>query len=162
MFKLGKMTDYATVLMTALASAPAERRSAQDLADFTHVSAPTVAKLLRQLSTHGLVTAERGQHGGYRLTRAPNAITIADVVSAVEGPLALTECSVHDGSGCSIESHCGVRTNWRLINTAIQQALASVTLEDMATPPRSAPRPPNGASNEVPLVRMQRRPVDAA
>lgn len=150
MLKLGKLTDYATVLMTALAAAPDARRSAQDLAMTTHVSAPTVAKLLRQLAAAGLVAAERGQHGGYRLARPPGAITIADVVIAVEGPLAVTECAEHDG-GCSMESHCGVRANWRLINTAIQEALSAVTLEQMAAPLRQLP-PRRG--NEVPLVRM--------
>jgi len=135
MFKLGKLTDYGTVVMTALAARPDALRNAHELAAETHVAAPTVSKLLKQLAKYGLVESIRGAHGGYRLARRPEQITVADVVSALEGPIALTQCAVHDG-GCSIESHCGVRGNWRLINTAIRQALESVTLAQMAEPLR--------------------------
>ncbi len=99
------------------------------------MAAPTVSKLLKQLAKHGLVESIRGAHGGYRLARRPELITVADVVSALEGPIALTQCSVH-GGGCAIEPHCGVRSNWRLINGAIRQALESVTLAQMAEPLR--------------------------
>ena len=133
MFKLGKLTDYGTVVMTALAMRPEALRNAHELADETHVAAPTVSKLLKQLAKSGLVESIRGAHGGYRLARTPDRITVADVVSALEGPIALTQCAVHEG-GCSIESHCGVRGNWRLINSAIRQALESVTLAQMAEP----------------------------
>lgn len=135
MFKLGKLTDYGTVVMTALAVQPEALRNAHELAEETHVAAPTVAKLLKQLAKGGLVESIRGAHGGYRLARPPAQITVADVVSALEGPIALTQCAVHEG-GCSIESHCGVRGNWRLINTAIRQALESVSLAQMAEPVR--------------------------
>ncbi len=138
MFKLGKLTDYGTVVMTALAVRPDALRNAHDLADETHVAAPTVSKLLKQLAKNGLVESIRGAHGGYRLARPPSQITVADVVCALEGPIALTQCAVHEG-GCSIESHCGVRGNWRLINTAIRQALESVTLAQMAEPMRRRP-----------------------
>jgi Rrf2 family protein len=83
------------------------------------------------------VESLRGAHGGYKLARAPAAITVADVIAAIDGPIGLTECSVHKGD-CAVESYCGVRGNWRLINTAIHQALKSVTLEDMALPARRA------------------------
>lgn len=135
MFKLGKLTDYGTVVMTALAVRPEALRNAHDLAEETHVAAPTVSKLLKQLAKSGLVESIRGAHGGYRLARTPDRITVADVVCALEGPIALTQCAVHEG-GCSIESHCGVRGNWRLINTAIRQALESVSLAQMAEPMR--------------------------
>jgi FeS assembly SUF system regulator len=133
MFKLGKLTDYGTVVMTALAARPEALRNAHELADETHVAAPTVSKLLKQLAKSGLVESIRGAHGGYRLARSPDRITVAEVVCALEGPIALTQCSGHEG-GCSIESHCGVRGNWRLINSAIRQALESVTLAQMAEP----------------------------
>jgi len=135
MFKLGKLTDYGTVVMTALAAKPDALRNAHELAAETHVAAPTVSKLLKQLAKYGLVESIRGAHGGYRLARRPEQITVADVVSALEGPIALTQCAIHDG-GCTIEPHCGVRGNWRLINTAIRQALESVTLAQMAEPLR--------------------------
>ncbi|WP_029923360.1 SUF system Fe-S cluster assembly regulator [Nevskia soli] len=150
MFKLGKLTDYGTVVMTALAARPDALRNAHDLAAETHVAAPTVSKLLKQLQKSGLVESIRGAHGGYRLARSPERITVADVVSALEGPIALTQCSVHDG-GCSIESHCGVRGNWRLINTAIRQALESVTLAQMAEPMRG--RRPTGKDSPMNFLR---------
>lgn len=132
MFKLGKLTDYGTVLMTALARQPEALRNAQDLAVQTHLALPTVAKLLRQLARAGLVESHRGALGGYRLARAPDRISVADIVCALEGPIALTECSVH--SGCGIEAHCDVKSHWRVINDAIRTALDAVTLAQMAHP----------------------------
>ena len=135
MLKLGKLADYATALMTAMASAPAQVHTAQGLAGRTHVSAPTAAKLLKMLARGGLVESLRGAHGGYRLSRHPERITVAEIIGAVEGPIAVTECSEHS-SGCSIESSCATRANWRLINRAILQALEAVTLAQMAAPAR--------------------------
>ena len=140
MLKLGKLADYATALMTAMASAPAKVHTAQDLAGRTHVSAPTAAKLLKQLAKGGLVESLRGAHGGYRLSRLPERITVAEIISSVEGPIAVTECSEHQ-SGCSIESSCATRANWRLINSAIREALEAVTLAQMAAPVRRAESP---------------------
>jgi FeS assembly SUF system regulator len=133
MLKLGKLADYGTMIVTVLAAAPERLYSAPELASVTHVSPPTVSKLLKQLTKGGLVESLRGAHGGYKLSRAPADITVADVIAAIDGPIGLTECSVHKGD-CAVESTCGVRGNWRLINTAIHQALKSVSLADMAKP----------------------------
>lgn len=133
MLKLGKLADYATVLMTAMAVRPQDLRNAHELAEHTHVPAPTVSKLLKLLSKAGLAESLRGASGGYRLARTPGSVTIADVIRAVEGPIAITQCSAH-GEGCGIESTCGTKTNWRLIDSAIRHALESVTLEQMARP----------------------------
>jgi FeS assembly SUF system regulator len=158
MLKLGKLTDYGTVVMTALAAAPGELRNAQDLAGQTHLRAPTVSKLLKQLAHGGLVESVRGVHGGYRLARAPESITVADIVAALEGPIALTQCAVH-GGGCAIEPHCGVRSNWRLINTAIRRALESVTLAQMAAPLRATR---GAAEAPVPLLQMFKQALPLA
>ena len=141
MLRVSKLTDYATVVMTVLAGVAAARGaeaviSAQDLAERAHLELPTVSKLLKQLAHAGLVASSRGVNGGYRLARAPERITIADVVTAMEGPIGMTECSAQAGL-CGHESHCGVRVNWQRINQAIAQALASVTVADMVKP---APR----------------------
>lgn len=133
MLKLGKLTDYATVLMTVLAADAARPLPTRELAARTHVAPPTVSKLLKLLAQHGLVESHRGVQGGYRLARPAARITVADIISALEGPIALTQCSVHKGC-CSIEAYCGVRSNWRLINGAIRAALEAVTLEQMAQP----------------------------
>ncbi|MET0231884.1 MAG: SUF system Fe-S cluster assembly regulator [Rhodanobacteraceae bacterium] len=136
MLRVSKLTDYATVVMTCLAAGDGVM-SAQALAERARLELPTVSKLLKQLAQSGLVASTRGINGGYRLTRTPERITIADVVTAMEGPIGMTECSAHAGL-CGHEPHCGVRVNWQRINHAISSALASVTLADMLHPP---PRP---------------------
>lgn len=133
MLKLAKLTDYGTLLMTTLALEPDTVRSAQELAARSHVAAPTVAKLLKTLVKRGLVESSRGAHGGYRLARAAAEITVADIVRALEGPIAITACATH-GTGCSIEASCTSRANWRLIDSAVRQALEAVTLAQMAAP----------------------------
>jgi FeS assembly SUF system regulator len=133
MLRISKLTDYATVVMTALAET-GEVLSAQELAERAHLEMPTVSKLLKQLAHAQLVDSFRGVHGGYRLARAPEQISVADIVTAMEGPIGMTECSVHSGL-CGHEPHCGVRANWQHINRAIALALANVSLADMLKPP---------------------------
>jgi len=138
MLKLGKLTDYATVLLAEMAAAPERLYSAQELALRTAVAAPTVAKLMKQLQQGGLVSSTRGARGGYRLLRAPSQVTVADVIRALEGPIALTDCAVH--GSCALEDGCGAKAPFRLINAAITQALEAVTLADMAISLVPAPR----------------------
>ena len=146
MLRVSKLTDYATVVMTALADAPERVHSAQELAEKAHLELPTVSKLLKQLAHAALVESFRGVNGGYKLARAPERISIADVVIAMEGPIGMTECSAHSGL-CGHEPHCGVRVNWRRINQAIAQALAGVSLADMLKPPpRRMPIPAHVAT----------------
>lgn len=143
MLRVSKLTDYATVVMTCLAAADDGVLSAQVLAERARLETPTVSKLLKQLAQAGLVTSTRGINGGYRLAHAPQEISIADIVTAMEGPIGMTECSAHSGA-CGHEPHCGVRVNWQRINQAIATALAEVNLADMVKPPpprRGAPIP---------------------
>lgn len=139
MLKIAKLTDYGTLLMSTLAQEPAAVLNAQELAARSHVAGPTVAKLLKMLVKGGLVESTRGAHGGYRLARSADRITVADVVTALEGPIAITACALH-GGGCSIEGSCTSRSNWRLIDDAVRQALSAVTLAEMAAP-RTPPLP---------------------
>lgn len=143
MLRLSKLTDYATVLMTAAAQAPQRVHTGLELAERTRLPPPTVAKLLKTLTRAGLLESLRGAHGGYRLARSPDRISVADIISALEGPIAVTDCATHAG-GCTIEHNCAARSNWRLINTAIHQALEAVTLAQMAaTPARYTEHPVN-------------------
>ena len=136
MLRVSKLTDYATVVMTCLAMTGAEVTSAQQLADAARLELPTVSKLLKQLAHAGLVTSRRGVNGGYCLARPAEAISVADIVTAMEGPIGMTECSAHAGA-CGHEPHCGVRVNWQRISQAIRSALQGVSLAEMvATPPR--------------------------
>lgn len=132
MLRVSKLTDYATVVMTCLAEADGVL-SAQVLAERVRLEAPTVSKLLKQLAQAGLVDSFRGVSGGYRLADEPRNISVAAIVEAMEGPIGMTQCSVHEGQ-CELEAHCGVRVNWQRISNAIEHALASVSLADMLHP----------------------------
>jgi FeS assembly SUF system regulator len=133
MLRVTKLTDYATVVLTVLASEPDVVASATGLAERAGLEAPTVAKLLKPLAQAGLVEAFRGANGGYRLARPAEAISLFEIVEAMEGPLGMTECSVHAGS-CGIEDSCGVRANWRRINDVVADALRGVSLARMLSP----------------------------
>jgi len=133
MLRLSKLTDYAMIVMTELAAAPDEVVSATDLAERTHVEPPTVSKILKVLARAGLIESFRGARGGYRLGGDPDRVSVADVIRAMEGPIGMTECSVHEGL-CAQETVCRLRSNWRRISEAIEIALADVTLAEMARP----------------------------
>ena len=133
MLRVTKLTDYATVVLTVLAARPGEVLSATELADAAGLEPPTVSKLLKPLAQAGLVEGLRGVHGGYRLARPATDISLIEIVEAMEGPLAMTECS-HDHSQCGIADQCGVRSNWRLINDVLAEALRGVTLAQMLHP----------------------------
>lgn len=134
MLRLSKLTDYGVVVMTFLAEAPDEVRAANEVAACTRVALPTVSKVLKLLSRAGLVVSCRGAKGGYRLARPARSISVAAVIDALEGPLALTECS-SDSLTCNQESHCTIRGNWQRINDAIRDALETVSLAEMVAPP---------------------------
>lgn len=138
MLRVTKLTDYATVVLTVLAARPGEVLSATDLADHSGLESPTVSKVLKPLAQAGLVEGLRGVHGGYRLSRAAADISLIEIVEAMEGPLAMTECSSAD-SHCGIAHQCSARANWRLINDVVGDALRGVTLAQMLNPPTSSP-----------------------
>ncbi|TAK37816.1 MAG: SUF system Fe-S cluster assembly regulator [Lysobacteraceae bacterium] len=135
MLRVTKLTDYATVVLTVLAARPGEVLSAGELAEQSGLEIPTVAKVLRPLARAALVEGFRGAGGGYRLARDAAAISLVEIVEAMEGPLGMTECSVHPGT-CGIEKSCNVRANWRRINDVVADALRDVTLAQMQAPPR--------------------------
>jgi len=137
MLRIAKLTDYATGLMTQMAQQPGRWVSAQQLAVELSLPAPTVARLLKLLGRAGLVVSQRGKGGGYGLARPAREISVAAVIAAIEGPVALTECALGDGR-CSLERDCATRANWRVISQAVQVALEAVSLADMAAPRLSA------------------------
>ncbi len=133
MLRLSKLTDYATVILSHMAKESAEVHSTIGVSDATGISLPTVSKILKVLVNANVLVSSRGIKGGYALARAPESISVADVISALEGPIALTECSISH-EGCEQASGCGISANWGLINQAIQHALEAVTLADMIKP----------------------------
>lgn len=138
MLRLSKQTDYATVLLSHMATAPERVCNVNELALATHVSAPMASKTLKILAREGLLTSERGANGGYRLSRSPAEISIADVVRAIEGPIAVTQCSSRDG--CSLQSHCQIRPHWQVINHAIINSLKQLSLAELQGPARNLAR----------------------
>jgi FeS assembly SUF system regulator len=134
MLRISKMTDYAVVLATHLAAAEGPH-AARDLAVQTQIPEPTAGKVLKKLARAGIVISQRGAKGGYALARLPQQIGVNEVIEAIEGPIAVTECSDETaGSFCEYETNCGVRANWQRINVAVNNALSQITLADMAFP----------------------------
>ena len=137
MLRMSKLTDYATVLLAHMAY---ERHisSAGELAEATQLAGPTVSKLLKTLARAGLVDSVRGPQGGYALARLPEQISAADIIDALEGPVAITECSAGAGH-CELESVCHVGSAWQRINRGIRTALGEVSLLDLQD--RASPLP---------------------
>ena len=130
MHKISKLGDYAVLLMSCLATYDDYTASARTLSHATRISMPTVVKLLKILAAGGTVGSIQGRSGGYRLTRPPADIPLAEIIEAVEGPIALTECNLETGS-CSIQAHCRMRKQWQVINSAFRQTLAGINLADL-------------------------------
>ena len=128
MLRISRLTDYATVILASLAGGRLE--SAADIAERTRIGLPTVSKLLKELQHAGLVRSVRGARGGYQLARPAATINAAEIIDAVEGPVALTECA-SAASHCGIESTCLVGHGWQRISRAIRRALVEVSLEEL-------------------------------
>ncbi len=135
MIRINKLTDYAMLLLTRLAVEPARLHSAQQLASASALELPTVSKLLKLLNQAGLLDSMRGAHGGYRLARPAAEISVLDVISAIEGPFAMVECSIAPGR-CDHEVHCGYKGNWHVIENEIRGLLARLSVSDMQQPLR--------------------------
>lgn len=134
------MADYAVVTMAAASRhCGGARVSATQLAEETGVPAPTVQKLVSRLTAAGLLRSSRGVGGGLKLARPAAAITLADIIEAVEGPIALTACVEHGRHDCTLESACMVRPHWPLINETLRGALAQVSLTRLAEVAQRAP-----------------------
>lgn len=130
MLKISRLADYGVVLMHALSQNDSAKLNAKQLADSTHVPFPTVSKLLKQLCETGLVLSERGVQGGYRLSRPPKSISVSDIINAIDGRVALTDCALGDTT-CSLIGHCELRGNWQYINNQISQLLSQISMLDM-------------------------------
>ena len=135
MVKLGKLTDYGLVLMTCIArSEPFSQHTARDLAIESKLPFSTVSKLLKELLQSGLLLSHRGMKGGYLLAKAPHEISVIDIIAALEGPMALTECSTDISGLCNLEPSCPIRNNQRIINQAVRGVLERITLSDLIQP----------------------------
>ncbi len=135
MIRMTKMTDYGFVLLTHMAAAPEHStHNAADLARTAGLPQPMVSKILKVLARKGLLSSRRGPRGGYELSRRAERISAAEVIAALEGPIALTECLSAPYSGCEIELLCPNRAAWRRINDAVREALDRISLAELLLP----------------------------
>jgi FeS assembly SUF system regulator len=143
MIRLSKLADYGIVLMTYFAGGrlrPGPKGgsdviyTSRELADESRLPLPTVSKIMKALCRSGLLMSHRGAGGGYSLAREPDVISVVDIIAAIEGPIAMTECSITAPGLCEFESACPVRSNWQRINNVVVQALAGLSLTDMKQP----------------------------
>ncbi|WP_169545389.1 SUF system Fe-S cluster assembly regulator [Sneathiella aquimaris] len=148
MIKLSKMTDYGVVIMSEMARIEGRILTAPDLSLYTGLKVPTAAKILRALAKSSLLTSIRGAHGGYRLDRRPDQISIAEIVRVLEGPVAVTSCVDESHDDCSVETCCPMRGGWEKINRAINTAMEEVTLADMCQDSQKPFTPMVGAGSE--------------
>ena len=135
--RLSHLADYAVVLMTAAARRPAAARlSATELSAETGLPLPTTQKLMGQLAHCGLLTSMRGAGGGFALAKPAEAISLADIVEAVEGPIAMSACS--DGKfDCALDAHCRVKPHMGIVGHAVRGALDAVSLQQLSTPAKA-------------------------
>ena len=141
MLRIGKLTDYATVILATLAADRSRLLNASTLAERTRIAAPTVSKQLKQMHRAGLVISTRGTHGGYQLARDPEQISAASILDALEGPIALTECSAGSGQ-CGIEHTCSVGRAWQKLSVAIRRSLSEISLAQLAGLDNKTPNMP--------------------
>lgn len=136
MLKLSKMTDYATVILSQMAKDKKRVHGALEIAEITGIAQPTVSKVLKVLVKANVLVSLRGAKGGYMLAKDPDRITVASVINAFEGPIALTECTASH-KVCDQATGCRIQGNWHFINQKISQALESITLADMILPSKT-------------------------
>lgn len=133
--RLSHLADYAVVLMTAAARRDAgERLSATELSGDTGVPLPTAQKLMGQLASAGLLSSARGAGGGFTLARGPGEISLAEIIEAIEGPIAMTQCADGVNHNCILDAHCQVKPHMGLVGKAVRGALGAVSLEQLSVP----------------------------
>jgi FeS assembly SUF system regulator len=135
MIRLGKLTDYGLVLMSCVAKHKSQTvHTARELSLESGLPLPTVSKLLKLLLQAGFLVSHRGINGGYSLVREAQDISVAEIIAALEGPIALTECSTDITGLCDFERGCPIKSNQRIINQAVRGALEKLTLSDLVHP----------------------------
>lgn len=131
MIRLSKMSDYSVVVLVELTRPDRSLRTASDIASVLSIPEPTVTKVLKMLAKADILHSARGVKGGYALARPAAEIRIADIIEAVEGPIALTSCATGDGDDCVLEGVCSLSGRWAPVNRALRSALQSVSLADL-------------------------------
>lgn len=135
MFRLSRLTDYGFVVLSQMASSVGKTVTAPELAEGTALPLPTVAKTLKLLAKAGVIVSHRGVGGGYALEREPEDVSVSEIITALDGPVALTACVEGAEGSCDVESLCPMRGHWDPINMAVKTALDAVSLADIVANP---------------------------
>ena len=150
MLRITRQTDYGIVIMSLFSGKEADSvLSARDMARETNLPLPTVSKILKSLTRGGLLDSTRGVKGGYSLARASDSISVANIIEAIEGPIALTDCLDQSNRDCMIEDSCPCKTNWQHINDAVKAALDTIPLAQMTAGCRFTFPPGTEESNDT-------------
>lgn len=155
MLRLSRLTDYAVVVLSQMAGRSGEVMTAIDLAEATALPQPTVAKVLKLLARSEVIESRRGTQGGYVLDRLSSEVSVAEIISAIDGPVALTACVDEATGDCSVETCCPMRGRWDRLNAAVQTAFESVSLEEILSVnsvPNFIDMPPVGGAKPAPAV----------
>lgn len=139
MIRLSRLTDYAITLLSYVGNESDALWTAAGLSEKSGLPLPTVAKVLKVLAKSGLVSAQRGAIGGYKLTRTPSQISVAQIIEAMDGPIAITKCAHGSAQKCAIKNFCAMSGGWNKVNGAIRDALNDVSLAEMVSPSLAFP-----------------------
>lgn len=131
--RLSSLADYAIVMMSAIARHCGHARmNAGQVAEETGIPLPTVQKLVSKLSAAGLLRSVRGVGGGFQLARPAAAVSLAEIIEAIEGPIAMTACAEEGRHDCALEGTCKVQGHLGVVNQVVRGALSGVTLSSLA------------------------------
>ena len=151
MIRLSRFADYAVVMLAEMARNEDLQLAASDLSGRTSLPEPTVAKILKSLTRAGILISTRGVNGGYGLSRPAERITVADIITAMDGPISLTDCA-DSQKNCSMEGHCGMHGRWNKVNVAIRAALESITLVDLMQTSRAPHKTAANTTRTSPIL----------
>ena len=147
MFRMSRETDYGIVLLARIAGETGrEPVTARDLAFDSRLTLPMVSKILKRLARARLLSSQRGVKGGYRLARPASEISVADIIAALDGPIALTICIEQTPGECAHETLCSVRHNWQVINRRVMETLSAISLAEMTDTVHPGPTIAPGSS----------------
>lgn len=131
MIKLSRLTDYAVVVLGQLATEPGKQMTTSELSVATGIPEPTVSKVLKLLARPGVIRSTRGANGGYTLDKMPTEISVASVIAALDGPIAITACIEGSDDTCNYRSACPLQGRWQKVNDAISDALTALKIADL-------------------------------
>jgi Rrf2 family protein len=141
MLRFSKRIEYAFFALQHMAEKAEMKSSVKEIAERFGVSFELMAKVMQQLNRHGLISSVQGSTGGYMLARAASAITLKDVVHAIEGrKMALMECQSKQDHECYAEKSCTIRSPLVRLQLMFEQTLDAVTVADLSPQPEPVVR----------------------